>query len=431
MRDSNLLKEAIADAKAVRETALQNAKAVLEEAFAPKLQSMLSQKLQQEIDDCDTEELDEFENIEVSGTNVGKTGDAPHPLGLTDDDEIMNEDGTSGYAADDHTVDPQGASNELTCGPSDQDAKSTKTVNTSTEGPRGTGKLTTSKSDRSDVTAGNQRKASDQDANQTSTTNTSSELHIRENEDEDDLSAIIAELEGELDFDEENDGESLDFGDEDLDDNSEDTEFSDDESDELGDIELDNSDEVEGEESVGDISPVDVTGDEENEEDDEIDLEEILREMELGDSGEEDTEIANAELMKEIKSLRAENADYKKAFGYLKGKLNEVNLLNSKLLFTSKIFQNRALNNNQKMKVVEAFDRSRSVREVKLTYANLRESFDIANSGKKKSSITEGFASKVVSSTKPSQKAVEQQKQILAEGSEMAARLQKLAGIKK
>ena len=42
----NLLKEAIADAKAVRETALQNAKIALEEAFTPKIQSMLSQKIQ-------------------------------------------------------------------------------------------------------------------------------------------------------------------------------------------------------------------------------------------------------------------------------------------------------------------------------------------------------------------------------------------------
>jgi len=39
MRD--LLKEAIADAKAVRETALANAKIALEEAFTPRLQSMI------------------------------------------------------------------------------------------------------------------------------------------------------------------------------------------------------------------------------------------------------------------------------------------------------------------------------------------------------------------------------------------------------
>ena len=45
---SDLLKEAIADAKAVRETALQNAKMALEEAFTPHLKSMLSAKLSED-----------------------------------------------------------------------------------------------------------------------------------------------------------------------------------------------------------------------------------------------------------------------------------------------------------------------------------------------------------------------------------------------
>ena len=49
----DILKEAIADAKAVREVALANAKAALEEAFTPKLQSMLSAKLTEELDEAD------------------------------------------------------------------------------------------------------------------------------------------------------------------------------------------------------------------------------------------------------------------------------------------------------------------------------------------------------------------------------------------
>ena len=48
MANSKLLKEAIADAKAVKETALANAKLALEEAFTPRLQSILSQKLRAE-----------------------------------------------------------------------------------------------------------------------------------------------------------------------------------------------------------------------------------------------------------------------------------------------------------------------------------------------------------------------------------------------
>ena len=53
----DLLREAIADAKAVRETALANAKIALEEAFTPRLQSMLSKKIQSEMEDSD-EEMD-------------------------------------------------------------------------------------------------------------------------------------------------------------------------------------------------------------------------------------------------------------------------------------------------------------------------------------------------------------------------------------
>jgi len=55
----DLLKEAIADAKAVRETALENAKMALEEAFTPRLKSMLSQKIQNELEDDEEDAMDE------------------------------------------------------------------------------------------------------------------------------------------------------------------------------------------------------------------------------------------------------------------------------------------------------------------------------------------------------------------------------------
>ena len=54
----DLLREAIADAKAVRETALANAKIALEEAFTPRLQSMLSKKIASEMEDKDEEEAE-------------------------------------------------------------------------------------------------------------------------------------------------------------------------------------------------------------------------------------------------------------------------------------------------------------------------------------------------------------------------------------
>lgn len=403
---SNLLKEAIADAKAVRETALQNAKAVLEEAFTPKLQSMLASKLQQEMAGEDEEMLEAFESME-------------------DDGDVMNE-GESGYKSGAHTTDPQGASNEKSHGPSDQDTKSTRNINTSSEGPKAGGKLTPSNTDHSDVGPGKQIAASDQDTNSTPDVDTSSMVNISESEymDDDDaeLNEIIAELEGELE-DEEMGDESLDMGDEE----GEMDDFGDEEDDEEIDIELDDEESVDGEESAAPAVD-DVAGDEEGEE---IDLEEILAEMEIEIEDDSCDDEEKEAMVQENKALRAELDEYKKALGFMRGKLNEVNLLNSKLLFTNKVFKSYGLNNDQKMRVVEAFDRSRSVREVKLTYTNLCESFKIVNGNKKKSAITEGIASKAVKSTKPSAKTQQKQKQILAEGSDLASRFQKLAGIKK
>ena len=80
----DLLKEAIADAKAVRETALENAKIALEEAFTPRLQSMLSKKIQSEI------EVDEAEHEDDEEKEEGYHEDDEDP---TDDaSEAMHDD---------------------------------------------------------------------------------------------------------------------------------------------------------------------------------------------------------------------------------------------------------------------------------------------------------------------------------------------------
>ena len=62
----DLLKDAIADAKAVRETALANAKIALEEAFTPRLKSMLSRKIESEMD---AEEMEDKEEVEEEKEN--------------------------------------------------------------------------------------------------------------------------------------------------------------------------------------------------------------------------------------------------------------------------------------------------------------------------------------------------------------------------
>ena len=72
MANSNLLKEAIADAKAVRETAIANAKIALEEAFTPRLQSILSQKLQQEIEEGEEEDSVEETDVKVDEEDISE-----------------------------------------------------------------------------------------------------------------------------------------------------------------------------------------------------------------------------------------------------------------------------------------------------------------------------------------------------------------------
>jgi len=138
-------------------------------------------------------------------------------------------------------------------------------------------------------------------------------------------------------------------------------------------------------------------------------------------------------MLAENATLRRQLNEAKEVIKYIKGQLNEVNLLNAKLLYTNKLFKEYNMNNDQKMRVVEMFDLAKNVREVKLTYANIAESLNFGAAGIKRKmkasansqSITEGLASGAVGSTKPS-------KTIISEGAvnQMATRFQKLAGIK-
>ena len=70
MAKSDLLKEAIADAKAVKETALANAKIALQEAFAPRLERMLATKLTNEIEGDEEEMMAGAEEMEAGAEEV-------------------------------------------------------------------------------------------------------------------------------------------------------------------------------------------------------------------------------------------------------------------------------------------------------------------------------------------------------------------------
>ena len=182
----------------------------------------------------------------------------------------------------------------------------------------------------------------------------------------------------------------------------EDEEMEEEEEDPMAEGEEDAVEETEEEEPVAE-------GEEEEVTEDEVDLEEVIKALREEDE-EEVAESEGEELEEAYKTIR-----------FLKSKINEVNLLNAKLLFSNKLFRSNDLNQSQKMKVIETFDRAGSVREVKLVYSTLAESLS-GYSPKRKKKITEGFASKTSKSTAP-------KKGVIVENNQFTSRMKKLAGL--
>ena len=155
-------------------------------------------------------------------------------------------------------------------------------------------------------------------------------------------------------------------------------------------------------------------------EEEDIDINEIIRSLteEDGDEHMEEEPVTEGDDMEEEPSKDLEEAY--RVIKFMQTKLNEVNLLNAKLLFSNKLFRNYELNESQKMKVIENFDRANNLREVKLVYSTICESL---TSKKAKKQIKESYASKPTRSTAP-------KKEILSEGNQLAARWKKLANLK-
>ena len=177
-----------------------------------------------------------------------------------------------------------------------------------------------------------------------------------------------------------------------------------------------------------------VAAEEVQEVDEEINLQELLDTLsEEVDEVDEAKKHDSEEKEEEDKEQTEESVQLAEALNtvqFLRDQLNEINLLNAKLLYTNKLFNKFSLNQAQKMKVVETFDLTSSIREVKLSYKILSESLSSGGSAVKKpntaaQTITEGLASKPVASTAP-------KKELIVENSNvMASRFQRLAGIKK
>jgi len=379
----DILKEAIADAKAIKEAAIANAKVALEETFTPYLKEKLSAKLA-EIDEMDeekelneTDDMDENEDMYEEKDSMDEEMDLDELLReLEDMEEVIN--------------DPKGQGAHGNVAPSSE---------------------------------------SDTDLMEAEDAETEEEFDI-ENMSEDDLKSFIEDVISDMI--------------------------------EAGEIEG-------GHEGMED---------EEEEEEEEVDLDELLAEMEgLDEYVEESPEQVLASIcadypehkacksLKEAKKMKKEMEDmdelnekqklrllkptkakdsdsdayYEKhekmkeeleeayrALAKIKSELNEVNLLNSKLLYSNKVFKAKNLTESQKVKVLAAFDKASTKKEAQLVYETVMENLNTQTTTKRP--VTEsvrGMASKVISGVSNNTK------QPIIEVNAAFARMQQLAGIKK
>ncbi len=361
---SDLLKESIADAKAVRETALANAKTFLEENFAASMKEMFADKLKEEMAEDSTTEEDPIEET-LGSSNIGK------------------DDGLTAKTQRPVKPSPVANKNTTAAGKQEFDAKLEEDA---------------------DVEEG-------------------AEVTSQE------LDEILAELESEV---------SEDMGTDDMG------------SDDMGDVlaPSDDMEEVSLDELLAELEeeeatpadaapvhsplPVDPTAQQVPAPSPVVGQvpSPVAEDEEDGVSTEEMAEALVA-INEENESLRKQLAESLRTVKYMRGVLSETNLLNAKLLYTNKLFKGKSLTEDQKLRIINTFDLTKNIREVKLAYTVLAESNNSGASVVKKKTnttahtITEGLASKQVSSTRPVSTIVEPQ------ADEMTSRFQKLAGIKK
>ena len=159
---------------------------------------------------------------------------------------------------------------------------------------------------------------------------------------------------------------------------------------------------------------------EKSEEDDSKVKEGMHAKSEEDDSKKKMEEAAIAEVYKEKAALESELNEAHEVINTLRSDLNEVNLLNAKLLYTNKIFKAKTLTESQKVKVLGAFDKANTVKESKLVYETLSEGLK----SKKTSPITEslGAASRVSGNINT--------KNPIIKADPMVERFKKLAGLK-
>jgi hypothetical protein len=394
----DLLREAIADAKAVRETALENAKIALEEAFTPRLQSMLSKKIATEMEDSEEGEHEEGEHEE------GEHEEGEHDAEEMRDSEEMRDKEEMEH--DEMRDSEENEHEEMRDSEEEMDKEEEM-----------------DEAEDAEETEDSEEMREEEDSEENDDKEEEMEEAEDKEEDELDLESVLAELEADLNEEDKEEEEMDESEDKEEDEKMDENDVSSDigkadnkVNPEAGDSSKTGAQGPEGEGSdkkagteLGDHT---VVKESEDAEEEDLDLDEVLRALTEEEDAEENDE--------KVEELQAELKETRQVVQFMRDKLNEVNLLNAKLLFSNKLFRAFGLNNNQKLKVVETFDRTKNLREVKLVYATLAESFKRPTS---KIVESKGSSSKPVRSTKPAKQ------EVLSEGAELKARFKKLANI--
>jgi len=364
------LKEAIADAKTMKESAIANAKVALEEAFTPQLQAMFATK------------IEEMDNMDEEAENKMKEAN----------EEVKEEKDTS-----EEDMDLNEILAEL-----EKDLEKSNTT-----------KLSLKEDDSDEESEEEGYLDGEEDEAKDVESEDDEEIDLEEMS-EDDLKSFIEDViadmvkAGELEA-----GEEMEVEDED-------------------EVEVEDDMDIETEDEL------EVTIDEDQGYNDKLDDAEGAKhgkkkqDMAQRRADSENMEKAkgkrkyagDSQMDKEVvdEDLREDLKQAMDTVVALKSELNEINLLNAKLLYANKIFKTNNMNESQKARVLGAFDKATTVKEAKIVYTTISENYTFKNI-KKVNESKLGSASKSISAPRVTKK------KPIMESDEMVNRFKKLAGI--
>jgi len=353
----DMLKEAIAEAKAIKETAIANAKLALEEAFTPQMKSILSAKIEEMAreDEAMEESYDEMDEA------LGTINDPDTPTAHGNVAEEMEEE-----------VDLDELLREIEAEEMDENITEAKEEEEETEEKEEEEGEPLNLEDMTDEDL--KKMIEDVIADMVS----AGELEAGEGEAEEGEAEIDLDMDAEAgdieELDEEFNLEAL-----------------------LNEIENEGAS-VEDLASVlrkefpnADIKVQNIEGT--DDEDMEIVINDEIfiaggayNEWDVMADGDEMSFNGNAKLINYLKgsllsettnTFAAELEEATNTINQLRTELNEINLLNAKLLYTNKIFKSKNLNESQKVKVLSSFDKAKSVSEVKIVFETLNEGLTV------------------------------------------------------